>query len=293
MRILVKVGGAQLGEAAERSELASAVKKATAAGHQLIIVHGGGHQIRTLSQRLGLSDRYEAGLRVTDAATAEVVLWVLAGEVNRRLVASLGQAGLSGVGLTGADGGTFSAAPYQLDGVELGYVGQVHSVEPALVETLLSGGHTPVIASVAPLAETCDAPNEQFYNINADHAVAPLASALAAQAILFLSDVPGVIRDGQCVPAMNTEDAHAMVEEGVITAGMQPKVDSALTAARAVPGALVKIASAAGEDSILSALVEGCGTRFECTPGSAGINIETQTMDRDSISHQEEDERHG
>ena len=262
MRILVKIGGAQLAERAPRAALAESVRSAHADGHELILVHGGGNQIRQLSQRLGIPDRYVDGLRLTDAATAEVVLWVLAGEVNRRLVASLSEAGLSAVGLTGADGGTFDALPLVRAGAELGFVGRVHHVRPALVEALLQADQVPVIATVAPLCAESAASREHFYNINADHAVAPLASALEVDAILLLSDVPGVLEAGACLATMSAADCQRCLESGVITAGMVPKVESALAAAASAPRALVKIASSSGHDAIREALREDRGTRF-------------------------------
>lgn len=258
MRILVKVGGAQLEEAGPRGELGRAVAAARAAGHELVLVHGAGKQIRKLGQALGLQDRYHQGLRITDDATAEVVLMVMGGAVNRALVAALQDAGVPSVGLTGADGGLFGARKLHADGVELGHVGTVSTVRPQVAEALLQAGYLPVVATVAPGAT----PGAPFFNVNADHAVAPLAKGLACDAVLFLTDVPGV-KDGNgaLLESLTPADCDALVRSGVASGGMIPKLESALLAARANPGALVKIAPAGGADAVLAALQPAVGTR--------------------------------
>jgi len=267
MRILVKIGGAQLSDPRSRSELARAVSQAQADGHQLILVHGGGDQIRELTSQLGLEDRYHEGLRVTDAATAEAVLMVLGGQVNRQLVAELGAQGVPAVGITGADGGSFTAAPLQRDGVELGYVGTVHRVQSALVESLLAGGLVPVIATVAPLDPDLPGSPEHFYNINADHCAGPLAAALGADTLLFLTNVPGVLDQGQQrIPDLSPRDCAALRTSGVIQGGMIPKVEAALAAVVAHPEGTIKIAPADGDQAILAALQSDTGTNF--TPDS-------------------------
>lgn len=264
MRLVVKVGGAQLEEGASRAELAGAVADAVAAGHHVVLVHGGGNQIRALASRLGLAERREQGLRVTDAATAEAVLMVLGGQVNRELVRALGEAGVPAVGLTGADGATFDARPHDASGVDLGYVGEVGDVRPALVEHLLAGGFVPVVGTVAPLASDADAPRDRFYNINADMGAGPLTRAFGADALLLLTDVPGVLDgNGALLPWLTDETCAELRGKGVIAGGMLPKVASALAAARENPGALVKIAPAEGSDCVLAALDDRVGTRFE------------------------------
>jgi acetylglutamate kinase len=260
VRILVKIGGAQLEEPEPRAELCRAVAAARKAGHECVLVHGAGKQIKKVGASLGLQDRYHQGLRITDDATAEVVLMVLGGAVNRSLVAALQEAGVPSVGLTGADGGTFAAKKLRLDdGFELGHVGAVAAVRPALVETLLAAGYVPVIASVAP-GPSSHAP---FFNVNADHAVAPLAKAFRCEAVLFLTDVPGVLdAKGQLLPQLTPEGCDELMDNGVAKGGMLPKLESALLAANVNPKALVKIATASGADSVLAALRAGTGTRF-------------------------------
>jgi acetylglutamate kinase len=264
MRLLVKVGGAPIEEAAGRQALAVAVASARRAGHTVILVHGGGNQIRALSKRLGIADRYVDGLRVTDAETAEVALMTLGGLVNRQVVAALQAERIAAVGLTGADGHTFTVRRYARGGQDLGYVGEVKHVARDLVDVLLADGFVPVLATVAPLADDEDAPRDHFYNINADQAAGPLAAAFGAEAMLFLSDVPGVLDAGkQRIATLTPAQCATLQHDGVITGGMIPKVEAALHArATTPPATLVKIAAAHGEDAILRALSPDVGTSF-------------------------------
>ncbi len=263
MKLLVKVGGAQLEQPQARAEFAQAVATACADGHRVVVVHGGGNQIRELSRRLGLQDRYHDGLRITDAATAEVVLMVLGGLVNRLLVEALRQQGLRAVGLTGADGGLFDVHKHMPGGADLGYVGTVAQVDPMVVERLLEAGCVPVIATVAPLAAQDGAERSQFYNVNADMAAGPLAHALRVDALLFLTDVPAVL-DAARVPiaCLTPSTCAELRRSGVLSGGMLPKVDAALAALAAAPGTWIKIATAAGADAVRGALRADTGTRF-------------------------------
>lgn len=264
MRILVKIGGAQLEQSAPRRELCVAISAARAAGHEIIVVHGGGNQIRTTCKALGIEDRYHQGLRITDRATAEVVLMVLGGLVNRTLVQSLATAGVPATGLTGADGGTFTAKRLVREGADLGFVGEVDRVDRGLIDTLIGNGITPVLATVAPGSDSDDANGDApFYNVNADHAAGPLCRALDCDALLFLTDVPGVLDQHQkLLPLLTDADCRRLVETGIATGGMQPKLEAALLGARENPHAIVKIAAAAAEDCVLAALRDGAGSRF-------------------------------
>ncbi len=261
MRILVKIGGAQLEEVGPRTQLCKAVANARAEGHEVIVVHGGGNQIRQLGKALGIEDRYHEGLRITDARTAEVVLMVLGGQVNRTLVASLQRAGVQAVGLSGADGATFSARKLEKPGVDLGFVGAIDTVRPQLVLSLLASGNVPVLATVAPGAHARD--GEPFFNLNADHAAGPLCKAFGCDAVLFLTDVPGVLgADKQLLRALTPADCDRLAKTGVATGGMLPKLDAALMALRDNPRALVKIAPAGEPDAVLRALRQNVGTSF-------------------------------
>lgn len=261
MRILIKIGGAQLERPEPRARLCAAIANARSHGDEVVVVHGGGNQIRELSGKLGLVDRYHEGLRITDEATAAAALMVLGGAVNRTLVQALQAAGVPAAGLTGADGATFTASPLNRSGVDLGYVGEIDKVDGKLVEALLKAGTVPVLGTVAPRT---DAPaDEPFFNINADHAAGPLCRALHCDALLFLTDVDGVLDgDGKLMPLLTEADCDRLVATGAATGGMLPKLDAARRAARENPRAIVKIAPADVHDCVRSALRDGAGSRF-------------------------------
>jgi acetylglutamate kinase len=265
VRILVKIGGAQLEEAQARAALCKALAKAKAEGHELVVVHGGGNQIRQLTRALQLPESYHDGLRITDAKTAEVVLMVLGGLVNRTLVHSLQQAGVPAVGISGADGGTFTAKKLEHAQVDLGFVGTVDHVRPQLVQSLLQSGYVPVIATTAPgsATGTSACSGEPFFNLNADHAAGPLCRAFGCDALLFLTDVPAVLdAQKQRLPVLTPADCRQLVQSGVASGGMLPKLDAALMALRDNPQALIKIAPGAAHDAVLSALRQSVGTTF-------------------------------
>ena len=131
------------------------------------------------------------------------------------------------------------------------------------MDTLLAGGFVPVLATVAPLDGEVSGDGAHLYNINADQAAAPLARAFGADALIFLTDVPGVLEDGACIPALDANACSELRAREVIAGGMIPKVEAALAAATANPDALVKIAPAAGESAVLDALDDCVGTRFQ------------------------------
>lgn len=263
-RILLKVGGAHLANPELRAVLAESVAAARADGHVLVLVHGGGPQIRALSARLGLAERYHEGLRITDRETAEAALMTLGGSVGRTLVAALETAGVRAVSLTGADGGTFAARPHRPGGTDLGYVGTPATVRTDLLEKLIEWGAVPVVATVAPQdPEHGRTQDDTFLNINADHVVAPLAHALECDTVLFLTDVDGV-RDGsgRKLDALTPSAASRLHADGTLQGGMAPKVHSAVAAFEALstrPGGMVKIAPA-GTDALRRALTPGVGT---------------------------------
>jgi acetylglutamate kinase len=191
-------------------------------GARPVLVHGGGAEINEWLERLQLPSAFVRGLRVTDAATLEVVRMTLAGKVNGELVRLLGELGGRAVGLTGVDGGLLRAR--QLD-PDLGYVGVVESVDPGPIAALSAAGYIPVIA---PLGLGADG---AVLNINGDDAAADLARGLGATKLLYLSDVPGVLdRDGQLLSVLTDEQTRALIAEGVISGGMIPKAEACLRA---------------------------------------------------------------
>ena len=256
----MKVGGVQLEAEDARAELAGAVAAARRDGIEVVLVHGGGSQIRSLSKRLGVADHYHEGLRITDVETSEIALMTLGGTVGRKLVLALDGAGVRAMSLTGADGRILTARVHRPGGTDLGYVGVPERVRTELLEALLALGMVPVLACVAPLEEPDPADPGRFYNVNADHMVAPLARALGCQAVLFVTDVDGV-RDGAGtrLGSLTPAQAEALTAEGALTGGMIPKVRAALDAASELPSSRVKIVPG-GPDALRRGLAEALGT---------------------------------
>jgi len=223
---VVKLGGNEL----ERPEWLAACARALKAVEPVVVVHGGGRAVSALSRRLGLPVEKRDGLRVTTPDVAEVVELVLAGPANRLVVAALRAAGLDAIGLSGVDGGLFTARPAPGD---LGYVGEVVAVRASLLQSLLLAGLVPVIAPVAPPSPSPSGPEGGVpLNINADDAAAAVAGALSAAELLFVSDVPGVTVDGVVQSALTTGDIETLIELGVATEGMAAKLRAAATRLR-------------------------------------------------------------
>ena len=195
-----------------------------------ILVHGGGPEINAMLSRVGVSSSFHNGLRITDDATMEIVQMVLAGKLNKNIAASIGRLGGKAIGLCGKDAGLIRVRkkPPLPDGVDLGHVGDIVSVNTKLLNTLCQDEYIPVISSVG--ADE----NGQSYNINADTAAAAVATALKAEKLIFLTDIDGVRADPgdptSLFPILTVERARALIAEGVITGGMIPKVISCIEA---------------------------------------------------------------
>ena len=198
-----------------------------ALGANPVLVHGGGPYINEWLKKLNLPARFEQGLRVTDAATLDVVRMVLLGQVNQGLVLMTSSLGGHAVGLSGTDGNMIRA---RVANERLGFVGEVESVDPLPVQTLIDQGYIPIIA---PLGQ---GPDDTCLNINADLVAAHLAGALNAEKLIFLSNVVGICRqDGTLISELGELEAKKLIEDGVISGGMIPKVSACLDALLAVP----------------------------------------------------------
>ncbi|MEO6463746.1 MAG: acetylglutamate kinase [Candidatus Eisenbacteria bacterium] len=219
--IVVKLGGRALAGASAFAELAADL--APLAGH-VVLVHGGGPEVSAWSERLGLVPRFHQGRRVTDEATLEVATAVLAGLANKRLVVALAAHGIDAVGLAGLDGGIVLAVPHR-DAATLGAVGAVAGVQPALLWALLSAGRTPVIASIG-------AHEGALLNLNADDVAAALARGLGAQALVLLSDAPGLVLGGKVTARLDPDAADRARAGDEVSAGMGPKLEAAAGAVR-------------------------------------------------------------
>ena len=250
--LIAKIGGSTMG--AQDTTLADVVALQRR-GVRPVVVHGGGALISEWLKAHGVPTRFERGLRVTDERTLEVVVAVLAGLVNKRLVAALTAAGGRAVGLSGADGGLIKA---RLIDDKLGYVGEVAEVDTRPLLDLMDDGFVPVLASIA-VEWRGEAPTGQLLNINADTAAGAVAVALGARWLVFLTDVPGILgEDGQMVGALSPEQASALIEAGVIKGGMIPKVEACLQAAAS--GCRNVIADGRRPGALLEAIEDGTGT---------------------------------
>ncbi|HLI87374.1 MAG TPA: acetylglutamate kinase [Ktedonobacteraceae bacterium] len=222
--LVIKLGGSTLEN--QRDVLQDIVWLHTLGSHP-VLVHGGGPYINEWLGKLNIPTHFENGLRVTDAQTLEVVRMVLLGQVNQSLVLMAAQLGGKAVGLSGTDGNMVRA---HIADERLGFVGEIDAVDPAPVQALIEQGYIPV---VAPLGAD---ENGACLNINADLVAAHLAGALNAEKLIFLSNVAGICRsDGSLISELSEEQARKLIEEGVITGGMIPKVSACLDALAAVP----------------------------------------------------------
>ncbi len=244
MRLVLKIGGAALEDVARVRALAAAVAALAARGHRIAVVHGGGAALTRTLKALGHESRFVDGLRVTDARTRDVALMVLAGGTNKRVVAALNAAGVRAAGVCGVDLGLMHVAK-KCNGTDLGFVGDVIAVDAHWIQWLWSGGAVPVVASIA-----ADHRGE-IYNVNADEAAAAWAVGARADALVFLTDVPGV-RDAQgyVVARLTTSRASALASAGAISGGMLPKLEACT---RALGGGVgrVLILPAARADALM------------------------------------------
>ena len=248
--IVVKIGGSTLGS--HDTTLADVAELAQR-GFHLVVVHGGGALISDWLKRLDVPTRFERGLRVTDEVSLRVVVAVLAGLVNKELVASLQALGCPAVGLSGADGGTLRC---RIADAALGFVGEVTEVDGTIVQSVLESGAIPVIAPIGMQHENGNATG-QLLNINADTAAGAIAAALSAKWLVFMTDVSGVKTDGHVVQTLPRADARALIESGTIEGGMIPKVEACLAAAQAGTRAVIVDGR---EANSLTGLIDGAKT---------------------------------
>jgi acetylglutamate kinase len=217
--IVIKYGGHAMTDEGLRKSFAVDVVLLKHIGVRPIIVHGGGPQIKTMLERMGLESTFVDGLRVTDDETMEVVEMVLGGKINREIVELIHQGGGVAVGLTGSDGGLLRVRRKTVDGRNIGRVGEVVSVVPLVLNAVADAGFIPVVAPIGA---------DDFgltYNINADEAAGALARALRAEKLILLTDVEGVKdRDANVLSQVSVQEVSKLIEEGTIREGMIPKV---------------------------------------------------------------------
>lgn len=235
--VVVKYGGHAMGNPELSRAFARDIALLKQSGINPIVVHGGGPQIATMLQKLGLESRFEGGLRVTDAKTVEIVEMVLAGSINKEIVAMINAEGEWAIGLCGKDGNMVFAEKARKTVIDpdsniervldLGFVGEPVEVDRTLLDLLARSEMIPVIAPVAPGRDG------HTYNINADIFAGAIAGALAAKRLLFLTDVAGVLdRDGRLLKELTVAEARELIRDGTISGGMIPKVETCIEAIR-------------------------------------------------------------
>ena len=236
--IVVKYGGNAMGDAELGQAFARDVALLKQSGVNPIVVHGGGPQIGRMLSDIGIESKFEGGLRVTDERTVEIVEMVLAGSINKEIVAMINAEGEWAIGLCGKDGNMVFAEKAHKTVVDpdsnierildLGFVGDIVEVDRTLLDLLAKSEMIPVIAPVAPGRDG------HTYNINADTFAGAIAGALNATRLLFLTDVPGVLdQDGNLIKQLTVDEAKALIADGTVSGGMIPKVETCIHAIKA------------------------------------------------------------
>lgn len=227
---VIKYGGAAMVDERLKAQVMQDIVLLRTVGIKPVLVHGGGKEVSEVMTRMGLKPRFVGGLRVTDAETMNIVEMVLAGTTNKGIVSLIHRAGGKAVGLSGKDGNLLVAKRLTPEGKDIGYVGEVTQVNPEVITVLSEAGYIPVISSVA-IGE-----DGQSYNINADHAAGAIASALKAEKLIVLTDVPGVLANlndpTSLISEMSIAEAEELLRSGKAESGMAPKLEACLTALR-------------------------------------------------------------
>eukprot|EP00850_Spirogloea_muscicola_P012134 SM000077S21608 [mRNA] locus=s77:496216:498115:+ [translate_table: standard] len=218
--VVVKYGGAAMKDPTLKDRVIKDLVLLSCVGLRPVLVHGGGPEINTWLTKIGIEPQFRNGLRVTDGPTMEVVEMVLVGKVNKSLVSLINRAGGSSVGMCGKDAKLITARPTSLD---LGFVGEIESIDTTIVKTLVDCGHIPVIASVAADKDG------QAYNVNADTAAGEIAASLGAEKLILMTDVPGLMLDFHkpetLVRSVDIKGVRKLIDEGIVSGGMIPKVE--------------------------------------------------------------------
>jgi len=225
--VVIKFGGNAMADPALAERFAEDVVLMHQVGILPLVVHGGGPQIGELMERLGKEPEFRDGLRVTDAETLDIARMVLVGKVNREIVSSINAHGPLAVGVSGEDGGLITAVARNPD---LGFVGDVTSVDPTLLEKLFAEGLIPVMSTIGA-DET-----GQAYNINADTVAGAIAQAMDAEKVLYLTDVEGLYQDledeDSLIREISADELQDKTDNGEITGGMIPKIEACVRAVR-------------------------------------------------------------
>jgi len=262
MKVVIKIGGQSAEEKSRRRQLARQIAELSHAGHHVVVVHGGGKTLTETLQRMGIQTEFHSGLRVTNAATRDVALMVLAGMINKQWVAEIESQGQAAIGICGGDGKMvtarrLTAATANGTKKDLGFVGRPAKINTALLNMAFSKGFVPVVASLGL------SPSGEYLNINADDLAAALATAIEADRLLYLTESGGVWdADRNLLPLVRAKDIRRMIHKGTVRDGMIPKL---LSCARTLRHGVheIDIISPDTQNSLLRTVIkrESVGTR--------------------------------
>ena len=226
--VVIKYGGSAMTNEVVKQSVLKDIAVLKSVGIKPVIVHGGGKDINTWLNKVGIESEFKNGLRVTTKETLEVAEMVLSGKLNKGLVQHMERIGTHAVGLSGKDGDMLTVKKHLSDGADIGYVGEIVDVKTDLIETLLLNGYTPIISTIG-LDDKYNA-----YNINADDVATAIARALKARKLVFLTDIEGVLKDpndpSTLISKIDTESAKELFASGVIQGGMIPKLHNCIDA---------------------------------------------------------------
>lgn len=258
MRIVIKFAGALLEDTDTVQSLSRNIATLARHGHEILVVHGGGQLFTATLKRLGIESRFVSGLRVTDRETRDVAVMVFGGLLNKRLAGAISAAGQPAIGIAASDAASFYAAPLVHNDIEgsLGFVGYLTGVKVTFLQSLWREKLLPVAACLGLGSDG------ELYNINADHMAAACAEFIAADHLIYLTDVAGVLDGEQVISAISCEQIEALVQSRVVSGGMVLKLEAAK---RALEGGVREV-HIVGGDSAAAVLAPGL---FSTTPDEA------------------------
>jgi len=269
--VVVKYGGHAMGDPELAAHFARDIVLLKQSGVNPVVVHGGGPQIGALLEKLGIKSRFEGGLRVTDQDTMDVVEMVLAGSLNKKIVADINAQGGKAVGISGKDAGLMTVRKLEkqiadpdsnlMKEVDLGFVGEPTKVDPHIIDVIIASDLIPVIAPLGVSREG------QTYNVNADTFAGELAAKMLAKRLLLLTDVEGVLDShGKLIAQLSIEEARALIADGTISDGMIPKIESCIQVLQNGVEAVVIINGKTPHAVLLELFTEhGAGTLLSST----------------------------
>ncbi len=257
--VVIKYGGNAMVNEKLKNSVMRDIVLLNLIGVKVVLVHGGGPEITDTLKQLGKESVFVDGLRVTDKETVDVAQMVLAGKINKSLVNLITCVGGNAIGLCGIDGNMITA---EMKDEKLGYVGKIKNIDPAPIHAMLDNGYIPVVST---LGRDDDG---NVYNINADTAAAKIAVALGAESLVSLTDTPGILRDKDdpetLISHITLDDADKLIEDGIISGGMLPKVECCTDAIKAGVNRVFIIDGRVSHSLLIEILTdEGIGTMFE------------------------------